>query len=664
MLITSSGPTARFQLASALILTVCSTALILPACSGSLRQSSLRESLANETQPKHIKLSSAEPSQEPATKMNNAAIQCGQDLRAFPCESQRWCKRTLPADGIDAEHLLCTAATIANTPDGLLRVADILASLPSTFTRNFVLKHGHEEQGARGHEFERMEDLVSKELAAQSQSSTPEFPRTILWDDLTGLSIAFNGGVSSADGTEVTGGDRLDIHTFDTETATFGMWALDLPIKRSLAHSTNAWQILPTIPDEKDDNCTTCHGPHRRPIWPMYPDWPGFFGSDNDELGDGTPAQKRERQELAKLRLQLQNDPEKSDPRRRYSTLFSTQQATYLDLFFASTDTESVRHYLKQRDSGDRYRPERLRLSAAAKVVSQGSDSALQPWLGLELHPKYPFRPNEQLRLTEASRAFFHRPNLRIGLLYNRLLALHISARIKKSLIYRSHRELIIFQLLDCTTTDKRAMQLRLQGLLQEAQPQFATLGLPVLPSVDSRLSLPMLLALFELQVRDVDIRFTYTNPEFDAFDTKRAAEGMPAARNIMALGTLEYAAHDYNLDNGASEYFNSYWDGSATFVELLVAQLIVELDLGDSLFELNSLRRKYEDITSRQVLDARFFTAMDNLSGWFPLPYPKALEEVHHRQSFHLSEAGSFPHRTQYKRVCEQLDQELRADQ
>jgi hypothetical protein len=589
-------------------------------------------------------------------------LACGDDLGSFSCQQKHWCDESLPADGIDAVHLLCAAASISSTPDNVLRPSDFLASLPANFTRNFVLKHGREELGARGHAFERMEDIVSPRLAAQSQSARPELPRVIFWDDISGLSIAYNGGVDPANGDKVTGGDRLDIHTFDQKTATFEMWALDLPIVRGADRNDKRWLIQPFIPNTPDDNCTTCHGPHRRPIWPMYPDWPGFYGSDNDELGSSSVAQKREQQELANFRLGLQNAPKKSDPRRRYSTLFSNKQAEYLQSVFTTGDTNAVRDYLKQRAAGDASRPLRLRLSPAAKIAFGGTDEVLQRWLGLELHAKYPLRPNEELRLTEASRAFFHRPNLRIGLLDNRLLALHIAARIKESPLYQAHRELIVSQVLDCAPTDERKTQVQLQLLVQKAQPYFSALGLATSPKVGSRLTMPVLLALFGLQVRDIDIRFTYTNPSFEPFDLKNAVNNLPPAPSIMALGTLSYEKQDYNQDNRANNYFNSYWDGSATIIELLAAQLVVDLKLDSTFFRLNSLTRKYGELTSRQLLDARFLSAMDKLSGWFPLPYPKAIEDVHHRQSFHLAEGGDFPHRTQHNKVCAELNRRIGA--
>jgi hypothetical protein len=59
-------------------------------------------------------------------------------------------------------------------------------------------------------------------------------------------------------------------------------------------------------------------------------------------------------------------------------------------------------------------------------------------------------------------------------------------------------------------------------------------------------------------------------------------------------------------------------------------------------------------------VLDEKFFSAMDNLSRWFPLPYPRSLEEIHHRQSFHVSEGPNSPHRTQHTKVCTQLNELL----
>ena len=55
---------------------------------------------------------------------------------------------------------------------------ELAAKLPQELRLNFVLKHGVKRQGERGH-------LVETKV---SQSSDPDLPRVILWNERTGFS--------------------------------------------------------------------------------------------------------------------------------------------------------------------------------------------------------------------------------------------------------------------------------------------------------------------------------------------------------------------------------------------------------------------------------------------------------------------------------------------
>lgn len=106
-----------------------------------------------------------------------------------------------------------------------------------------------------------------------------------------------------------------------------------------------------------------------------------------------------------------------------------------------------------------------------------------------------------------------------------------------------------------------------------------------------------------------------------------------------MDLGYIAYGERDYNAVNGSAAYFNAYFDGSATFDELLVSKLLEELARDEpavaAAYEPHSLRRKYEGFTARWALDETFFTRMDALGSWVPLPYPRHLGPLHDREPF-----------------------------
>ena len=295
-------------------------------------------------------------------------------------------------------------------------------------------------------------------------------------------------------------------------------------------------------------------------------------------------------------------------------------------------------------------------------AVIAGGDNEMKQWLGLQLHPNYPYRPNHELQKSEASRALFHRPNLRAGALYNRLNARRVFALFRKSPVYEPFKKLIAFTLMDCgwSKQDSEGREAVLAAFAEVVANELASVDM-ALPAADSegRILYPVLLAALGLQLRDVDIRFSYPNEHFDPFD--RSYKKPTFANTVMDLGYVKYKSRDNNQQNGATRYFNSYFDGSASFDELLVAKILAELDESyTALYELNSFQHKFEEVTSRYQLDKALFAKMDRLGRWFPLPYPKHLKPLHNRQAFMRKRAGTFPFRDQHTRVCGKLRKDM----
>lgn len=612
----------------------------------------------------------------------------------FACASQVLCTSPNADDELTLNEFLC-AANLAerSTAEGeSVALSDVLAALPIRFRKNFTLKHGTREAGLRGHPQELMADVVGDAMAQNSQSADLDFPRAIFWDEVTGFSISYNGGLSTAGGNTrtQTSADRLDMLSYDPETTEFELWALPLPVQG---------ELHPFQPNETDDNCLRCHGPRSRPIWPMYPDWPGFYGSDNDELTKGTPHQDTElgflayfrdcviggevqesgectsmqQRALSELRRRNPDLPEGEiaesdvvDGHRRYSNLFDAAIESHFGEIFEAADRDGIRSYLRDLD---RLRPRVLRSVRTPEglLAANGSEDELRSWMGLRLHPAWPYRPNHLEQSSEASRAFFHRPNLRLGVLYNRLVAKNLFTVIASDAVYRAQRKMVAFSLMDCSFGEEIDRQERALGQFQEsaeARLETANMSLGDRRAADHRILYPALLASIGLQVRDVDIRYTYANRRFNKFDEGYDRPNLTS--NIMALGYLRYRDNDYNRVNDAPWYFNSYFDGTATTNELLVAMILADL-AGDEpayaeLFSARTLQAKYQRFTSRWELDEPFFQQMDELGGWIPLPFPEHVEDLHHRESFHKRIDGEQVFVEQHRRVCDALRADLGA--
>lgn len=601
---------------------------------------------------------SPEPTRStPATDSTTPASSCPAPAGPadFHCAREVLCQGNRGArEPVTLHSLLCAADGV---PGRSLEIGDILARLPPGFRANVTLKHGTQPSLLRGHPIED---------AATTTSADVDAPRVMLWDHTSGFSVSFNGGLTPAThrGRHQKGANRFAFLSFDATVPAFSLWALDVPVTKRGAH----FDLTVTQPGGEDD-CKICHGPRSRPIWPMYPDWPGFFGSDNDELTRPTKHQVFERERLADFRECLVTGSRAGrcgdskrvrDTRRRYSQLYSAADETHAAARFGRVDKASVRGYLGKRRASDGGRKLIHRLGDGALGAIAGSDADLRSWLGLTLHALYPYRPDHAEALPEASRAFAHRPNSRVGILYNRLNAQTVMAHVREQATYTSMRKLYAFAFMDCGWGAHRDAAHRVASALSRASKH------PLAPLRDGRLLYADVLATLGLELRDVDIRFSYPNPRFDRFDAEHASR--PMAETIMSLGYLAYDVSDRGRHDGATHYFNSYFDGSASFDELLVAMVLADIGAMDSsyreLYELASLTEKYKSVSSRFALDAAFLAQMDAHGRWFPLPYPARLAPDHHRQSFLRRRRGAMVWRDQHRAVCARLASDLAAPQ
>lgn len=587
------------------------------------------------------------PSPEPPT----AQCEPG-DLADFPCAHEVLCSSPPRDETVDIERLLCVAQQLPPPRSGPTRLGEVLAALPVSFRKNFTAKHGLALDGPRGHAFEDIEKIVGPSIAATGQSATPDFPRVLMWDEATGFTISFNGGAAGQ-----TGGDRLDLMRYDRDADAFELWALDLPLSRPLQ---------PYQPHTPSDDCSFCHGPHGRPIWPMYPDWPGFYGSDNDELTTDEAPQLMEREHWAHFRRCIAApgpagtgsdcSAEAGDGRDRFSTLFADAMASDLRERWPTTEREQIGRYVEDKPHA---------VVAASRATAWTNEDATADWLGLRTHPTFPYRPDHAHEAAEPSRAFFHRPNLRIGVLYNRLLARAVARRLRDDPVFDAHAPLVVASIMDCPwPEDTRSTRRAAQAALLEAGKERLAGVSSAKADGTANLPYPIVLATLGLKVRDVDMRFSYPNPRFDRAEDLSAP--WAAAETPMDVGYIAYAAKDMYGFSESDAYFNSYFDGSATFNELFVALVLARFAGEDAaladVLELHTLQRKYEKLTPRWALDEVFFRSVDSLGAWFPLPYPRHLRELHDREPYAKREGGRGVFSDPYLEVCAHLRRRVEA--
>lgn len=515
------------------------------------------------------------------------------------------------------------------------------ALLPKSFLSNFTIKHGLMVDGPRGH-------LAEADIPGLGQHSTPLAPRAFVFDPYTGFAISYNGDVHQI------GGQSLDTLSFNKETKEFRLVKIDFPLSE------------PGVAKVNSQNCTLCHGPNNRPIFSMYPDWPRFYGSDNDEL-------------------RLGEFPEKDFVGADAMTLLRRQIQTREFKEFVSFKSDIV------GGGHPRYVP----LFDPQAYAVHGFNVANADY------PEYPYRsdveqPGKDLNASDVSRAFTRRAGLRFNLLYSRLFVQHVVKKIKMHPRFENYGRFFVYNLMRCApergnkpdvmnawservrsalteVQDTREVQYQVWNPLEaEEAKRLVTTGSFQLPggqlsllARSSLLDYGQNLALFGLKINDVDMRFTYHHPAYapdKAFRDLCPGGGL-CSDQVMHVGYLQ------------NHYFNSYNDGSTTMDEHLTANLLLALaekdkDLAGYLkkrgpFAVRGLLNKYsgETFKDRLVLDREFFTEMDNLSRWFSLPYPLAKGDKENPMSFfnlHHRATFSDNYRQSFDGVCDHLEKKL----
>lgn len=438
------------------------------------------------------------------------------------------------------------------------------AALPKDFVVNFTLKHGKLRDGERGH-------LVERDV---SQSSDPLAPRVIMWDERSGFTVSYNGGTPGQ-----TEGQRLDVLEFDGATKAFRLSGLEFNGRSAPVYQTDA-DIA-----EPGRKCARCHGPTFRPIFSMYPDWPSFYGSDNDELTDTS-------KEVQAIELR--------DYRAFTADVATRRLPRYLPLF----DRDNVRTQFR----------------------------------GTELYPTFPYRQNTDTAIRAVSRAFAFRPSLRLGILQNRLMAQNAAARIAQHPNASTFGPLFLHGLLECRWSDPSALQN--SGWIDRVKTAIGRT--PRTVAGGRTLHYRDLLALFGLDVRDIDIRYSYNHSGYENED---------ATTKVMEVGYID------------GEYWNSYFDGSATIDELLAMHVAKALStssvrgLDRHITSPDGLVVKYSRLAERYAFDENFFEEMDRKGTWIPIPYPRErIHDLHHREGY--------PERfsTQHRALCGALETHLRS--
>jgi hypothetical protein len=151
------------------------------------------------------------------------------------------------------------------------------------------------------------------------------------------------------------------------------------------------------------------------------------------------------------------------------------------------------------------------------------------------------------------------------------------------------------------------------------------------------------LLKVFGLEVRDIDIRYSYNH---EGYANENATD------KVMQVGYID------------GSYWNSYFDGSATIDELLAMHLYETLsatpelrDIAGTVDSPDGLVVKYSRRAERFRFDKNFFEEMDRKGQWIPIPYPRErLDELHHREGYPARFA------TQHRNLCAKLEGHLQS--
>jgi hypothetical protein len=152
----------------------------------------------------------------------------------------------VPEPRIDALHAFATE-------HGISSVEDLLRALPAWLLANHVLV----------------------ETTRTDHPASVEHPRLLLFGSDARLLLAF--------GSDPGDPEREVVDIAELEES--GSWKL-----RSIDFRTS-----PPALSSDDSACTRCHGDPPRPIWGSYPDWPGMFGAEHNQV---TAAQAERLNEL------------------------------------------------------------------------------------------------------------------------------------------------------------------------------------------------------------------------------------------------------------------------------------------------------------------------------------------------------------------------------
>lgn len=535
--------------------------------------------------------------------------------------------------------------------NGVTELDDAPKQFAPEFLANFMIKHGMEHAGPRGHKFE-------KDVPGYGIHAEPEKPRIYIFNPATGTAISYNGDKTQQ------GGQTLDVVTYEEETKSFDFRKLDFPI-------VNGQYAL------SNHTCTACHGgagrgEKIRPVFSMYPDWPRFFGSDNDELMLGekypTPSSipvstdtvTRERIRMQQIEL---------DDFKKFKYVIAPNHPRYAPLF-----------------------------SQAAYDVHRFPELAQDYY-------QYPYRPDVELigvnlDPSDVSRAFTRRAGLRFNLLFSRLNVRQVVNTItSQSTQFGKFGMFFVYNIMRCAPeyydnavirkwspailTELKRVEAAKSIEYREWDPAGAATGSPLrsegtfalengqlklIGKKQALLDYGQNLALFGLKINDTDMRFTYYHSDYlpkNAFRDLKPSE-------VMQVGYLDMCGDP----NGTCEkYFNAYNDGSTTMDEHLTANLLLEL--GKKNRAIRKFMAKHGAQTDRGLLDKysgpiyaerlkldrEFFTQMDALSKWFSLPYPykkgddgvaTSFKEMHHRAPFNPD------YRSNHQEMCGILQKEL----
>jgi hypothetical protein len=137
----------------------------------------------------------------------------------------------------------------------LTSVESVLAEMPTDYRSNYALLY----------------------QSRSAQGASPENPRVILFGRNSKLTCSFNGEHSQSRN------DSFECFQFREATRTFDFRQIQFPTAEN-----GLTQVKFSESNRGTDgksSCTGCHGgADPRPNWDHYPQWPGAFGSDGDEL--------------------------------------------------------------------------------------------------------------------------------------------------------------------------------------------------------------------------------------------------------------------------------------------------------------------------------------------------------------------------------------------